>query len=335
MNRLEATRVVVESRATRRSSPASATRVRPVRGGRSAAELLHVGQHGPRVLDRTRPRARRGRTCASFVLDGDGSLLMNLGSLATIGLLQAAATSCVIVWTTRNTRRPAASRRRRHRAPTSMPRRARWGSRRQRPSKRTEANCATAIARAGSGAGPWVIVAKVTESAPTAKPPLDCVFIKQRFMAAIRQPEPATKGAALVTIAAPRRGSSSARPPAAGRARARGARLARHDRRHPRRRGRTGRADRAARHRSTTDRAPAACSARATARVARPNAALANGTAAHALDYDDMCFVSLAHPSAPLVAAALAAAELPARPAARCSTPTSSASRSKAGSDAR
>src|SRR5437016_2698546 len=38
-------------------------------------------------------------------------------------------------------------------------------------------------------------------------------------------------------------------------------------------------------------------------------AALANGTAAHALDYDDMCFVSLAHPSAPLVAAALAIAE--------------------------
>ncbi|HEY2904597.1 MAG TPA: MmgE/PrpD family protein, partial [Vicinamibacterales bacterium] len=39
------------------------------------------------------------------------------------------------------------------------------------------------------------------------------------------------------------------------------------------------------------------------------NAALANGTAAHALDFDDMCFVSLAHPSAPLVAAAIAAAE--------------------------
>ena len=42
---------------------------------------------------------------------------------------------------------------------------------------------------------------------------------------------------------------------------------------------------------------------------AHGDAALANGTAAHALDYDDMCFVSLAHPSAPLVAAALAAAE--------------------------
>src|SRR5205085_8231131 len=38
-------------------------------------------------------------------------------------------------------------------------------------------------------------------------------------------------------------------------------------------------------------------------------AALANGTAAHALDYDDMCFVSLAHPSAPLVTAAMAVAE--------------------------
>jgi len=44
-------------------------------------------------------------------------------------------------------------------------------------------------------------------------------------------------------------------------------------------------------------------------RASAGDAALANGTAAHALDYDDMCFVSLAHPSAPLVAATLAAAE--------------------------
>jgi 2-methylcitrate dehydratase PrpD len=39
-------------------------------------------------------------------------------------------------------------------------------------------------------------------------------------------------------------------------------------------------------------------------------AALCNGVAAHALDYDDMCFVSLAHPSAPLVPAVIAAGEL-------------------------
>jgi len=53
------------------------------------------------------------------------------------------------------------------------------------------------------------------------------------------------------------------------------------------------------------------CRIAGTAECAGPGwAALANGTAAHALDYDDMCFVSLAHPSAPLVAAALAAGEL-------------------------
>src|SRR5690349_16004495 len=40
------------------------------------------------------------------------------------------------------------------------------------------------------------------------------------------------------------------------------------------------------------------------------NAAFANGVAAHALDYDDMCFVSLAHPSCVLVPALLAAAEI-------------------------
>jgi hypothetical protein len=33
--------------------------------------------------------------------------------------------------------------------------------------------------------GPWVIVAKVDESAPGGKPPLDCVLIKHRFMTAI------------------------------------------------------------------------------------------------------------------------------------------------------
>ena len=54
-----------------------------------------------------------------------------------------------------------------------------------------------------------------------------------------------------------------------------------------------------------------ACAVIGTGRRLGPaDAALANGTAAHALDYDDMCFVSLAHPSAPLVPAALAAAEL-------------------------
>src|SRR5688572_30046312 len=40
------------------------------------------------------------------------------------------------------------------------------------------------------------------------------------------------------------------------------------------------------------------------------SAAFANGVAAHALDYDDMCFVSLAHPSCALVPSILAAGEI-------------------------
>ena len=40
------------------------------------------------------------------------------------------------------------------------------------------------------------------------------------------------------------------------------------------------------------------------------DAAISNGVAAHALDYDDMCFVSLAHPSCVLVPAILAAGEM-------------------------
>ncbi|HET9217506.1 MAG TPA: MmgE/PrpD family protein [Terriglobia bacterium] len=45
-------------------------------------------------------------------------------------------------------------------------------------------------------------------------------------------------------------------------------------------------------------------------RVSAEDAALANGVAAHAHDYDDMCFVSLAHPSCALVPAAVSTGEL-------------------------
>jgi 2-methylcitrate dehydratase PrpD len=45
-------------------------------------------------------------------------------------------------------------------------------------------------------------------------------------------------------------------------------------------------------------------------RASASDAAFANGVAVHALDYDDMCFVSMAHPSCALVPAAMAAAEL-------------------------
>ncbi len=47
-----------------------------------------------------------------------------------------------------------------------------------------------------------------------------------------------------------------------------------------------------------------------TERASASEAALANGVAAHAHDYDDMCFVSMAHPSCALVPSILAAGEL-------------------------
>ena len=47
-----------------------------------------------------------------------------------------------------------------------------------------------------------------------------------------------------------------------------------------------------------------------TLRASAAEAAMANGVAAHAHDYDDMCFVSLAHPSCALVPTVMATAEL-------------------------
>ena len=47
-----------------------------------------------------------------------------------------------------------------------------------------------------------------------------------------------------------------------------------------------------------------------TERASAADAALANGVAAHAHDYDDMCFVSMAHPSCALIPSSLAAGEI-------------------------
>lgn len=53
------------------------------------------------------------------------------------------------------------------------------------------------------------------------------------------------------------------------------------------------------------------CSVLGTSNKCGPSfAALANGTAAHALDFDDMCWISLAHPSAPLVSSTFALGEM-------------------------
>ena len=127
-----------------------------------------------------------------FVVDGDGSLLMNLGSLATIGWVRP-ANLVVIVWdnqvygTTGGQDTATA-----HGADLEAAARAMGATATTTVSTETEFD--EAIARSKAEPGPWIIIVRVTETMPTVKPPLDCVFIKQRFMAAIGQPEGATRG---------------------------------------------------------------------------------------------------------------------------------------------
>ncbi|HEX5216823.1 MAG TPA: thiamine pyrophosphate-dependent enzyme [Vicinamibacterales bacterium] len=126
------------------------------------------------------------------VLDGDGSLLMNLGSLATIGWVRP-ANLVVIVWdnglygTTGGQNTATA-----HGADLEAAARAMGIS--ATATVRTLPELDHAIARSRSDSGPFVIVAKVDESTPAVKPPQDCVFIKQRFMAAVGVPEGGTQG---------------------------------------------------------------------------------------------------------------------------------------------
>ena len=125
-----------------------------------------------------------------IVLDGDGSLLMNLGSLATIGWTKAEGL-VVIVWdngvygTTGGQDTATA-----HGADLEAAARAMGIA--TTPTARTAEELTAALAQTRARTGPWVVIAKVQESTPIGKPPLDCVFIKQRFMAAMGRPEERT-----------------------------------------------------------------------------------------------------------------------------------------------
>jgi thiamine pyrophosphate-dependent acetolactate synthase large subunit-like protein len=208
MTRLEATRIVLgelerSGRSSDRPEPAQAT---PVIAslGHPAYDLFAAGDRPANFytwgsmglassiglgLALARPDLR------VFVLDGDGSVLMNLGSLATIGWAKPESL-VVIVWdneeygTTGGQDTATA-----HGADLAGAARALGVA--QAVTVRTDAELQAALAQASSEPGPWVIVAKVRESAPTMKPPLDGVFIKQRFMAAIGSPEAATRGESI------------------------------------------------------------------------------------------------------------------------------------------
>jgi thiamine pyrophosphate-dependent acetolactate synthase large subunit-like protein len=118
-----------------------------------------------------------------IALDGDGSLLMNLGSLATIA---ACAPPNLVVIVLDNEMygttggQPTATA---HGADLAAAARS-MGIRRT-ATVREEAELQAVLEAGRSEPGPWVIVAKVAESAPAAKPPLDCVYLKNRFMEAL------------------------------------------------------------------------------------------------------------------------------------------------------
>ena len=119
-----------------------------------------------------------------FVLDGDGSLLMNLGSLATIGLLRPRNLVVVVMdneeyGTTGGQKTPTAR-------GADLEAAARAMCIADTATVRAEGELAAAITpRAAAPEGATMIVAKVSESAPAVKPPLDYVAIKDRFMAAL------------------------------------------------------------------------------------------------------------------------------------------------------
>ncbi len=128
-------------------------------------------------------------------LDGDGSLLMNLGSLATIGACSPPNLFIIVMdngqyGTTGGQTTPTA-----HTADLQCVARALGFER--TATVADEADLEAVLRGSLALPGPCFLVAKVEESAPTARPPRDCVFIKQRFMAALGTPEQGTEGAVL------------------------------------------------------------------------------------------------------------------------------------------
>ncbi|HEY7791199.1 MAG TPA: thiamine pyrophosphate-dependent enzyme [Vicinamibacterales bacterium] len=127
-----------------------------------------------------------------IVLDGDGSLLMNLGSLATIASSRPPNLT-LIVWDNQlyatTGGQPTATA-----LGTDLTAMARGSGIASSAAVSTLEELQAALARTRREAGPHAIVARVEESAPIAKPPLDCVFIKQRFMTAVGAQEGATQG---------------------------------------------------------------------------------------------------------------------------------------------
>ena len=116
-----------------------------------------------------------------YVIDGDGSLLMNLGSLATIGFLRPGNLVVVVMdneeyATTGGQQTPTA-----HGADLAAAAAAMAIAPVARARTELELRAALIASR--------FVLVKVVTSAPGAKPSNDCVLLKQRLMTAIGNPE--------------------------------------------------------------------------------------------------------------------------------------------------
>jgi thiamine pyrophosphate-dependent acetolactate synthase large subunit-like protein len=127
-----------------------------------------------------------------FVLDGDGSLLMNLGSLATIGWTRPRNLVVIVLDNGRYATTGGQDTATAH--GTDLEAVARAMGIHAASTVRQANALRAALARTSTTSGPSVIVAKVVDSTPRTRPPLDCVFIKQRFMTAIGCAESSTAG---------------------------------------------------------------------------------------------------------------------------------------------
>jgi len=121
-----------------------------------------------------------------IVLDGDGSLLMNLGSLATIAR-KAPRNLVHIVWDDEvyetTGRQPTHTR-----TGADLTGIARAAGIPKAVTVDDEAGFAAAVDRALAEPGPWFITAKIIPEKGTARPPRDPLFFKYRFMRAIEMP---------------------------------------------------------------------------------------------------------------------------------------------------
>ncbi len=121
-----------------------------------------------------------------IVLDGDGALLMNLASLATIAR-KAPPNLVHIVWDDEayetTGRQPTHTR-----AGTDLAGMAKAAGIPHAMTVEDESGFTTVVERALREPGPWFIAATILPETSTARPPRDPLFFKYRFMRAIEKP---------------------------------------------------------------------------------------------------------------------------------------------------